>query len=265
MIDKLFNFYPSNYSLNDFTFAFSPENPQFTLLLVVAGLTFFFGYMEYIYSFQLIRREKSAPYPVWMHTFYFAHDSMGAIVFAMAAKATGGFWFFTLASIALIVWNLFEVYNLYKCVYVERQEIWGHLSKKPVTVKQAWLRITGQIIIFVGVVNLFRVFMNDPYMFKWFIFTNILIAIAPGFLWEKRGTRTAESMKLAIVILLGTIHSFTPINMWVLTSDYFSFSNNPWFYIIGAVSIGFAIRNLVILKKMPAKPKFTSEGKKTIW
>lgn len=265
MLEKLFSFYPGNYTLEDFTFAFSPENPQFILLLIVAVVTFFFGYMEYIYSFQLIRREKSAPYPVWMHTFYFAHDSMGVIVFALASKATGGFWFFTLASAALVIWNLFEVYNLYKCIYVERQEIWGHLHDEAITVKEAWLKVIGQIIIFIGVVNLFRVFMADPYMFKWFIFTNILIAIVPGFYWEKRRTQIGASYKLAIVILLGTINSFTPFNMWVLTSDYFSFANNPWFYCIGIVSICFAIRNILVLKKMPWKPKQMTDGKKTVW
>lgn len=265
MLEKLFTFYPGNYSLADFTYAFSPDNPQFALTVSIAALTFFFGYMEYIYSFQLIRREKSAPYPVWMHTFYFAHDSMGAIVFALAAKATGGFWFFTAASIGLVIWNLFEVYNLYKCIYVERQDIWGHLHAEPVSVKEAWLRVIGQIIIFIGVVNLFRVFMHDPYMFKWFIFTNILIAIAPGFYWEKRKTQIGASYKLAIVILLGTINSFTPINMWALTSDYFSFANNPWFYIAGMVSIGFAIRNIVVLKKMPIKPSQLDDGTKTVW
>ena len=123
MFEKLFSFYPTTYSLKDFTYSFSTANPHFTLLLIVAGFTFFIGYMEYVYSFKLVRREKSAPYPVWMHTFYFAHDSMGAIVFAEASRAVGGFWFFDLASIALVIWNLFEVYNLYKCIFVERQAI----------------------------------------------------------------------------------------------------------------------------------------------
>lgn len=265
MLEKLFSYYPGNYSVDDFVNAFSTDNPRFALIVGIAALTFFFGYMEYIYSFQLVRREKSAPYPVWMHTFYFAHDSMGAIVFALASKALGGFWFFTAASIALVIWNLFEVYNLYKCIYVERQEIWGHLYDRPVTVKEAWIKVISQIIIFIGVVNLFRVFMNDPYMFKWFIFTNILIAIAPGFYWEKRKTQIGASYKLAFVILLGTINSFTPVNMWTLTSDYFSFSENPWYYIIGIVSIGFAARNIYVLKKMPQKPKVLEDGSKSVW
>lgn len=265
MLEKLFSSYPTSYSLDDFLYAFSNANPNFELLIIIAAITFFFGYMEYIYSFMLIRREKSAPYPVWMHTFYFAHDSMGAIVFAIASKSVGGFWFFTVASIALIIWNLFEVYNLYKCIYVERQEIWGHLHEGPVTIREAWLRIIGQIVIFIGVVNLFRVFMYDPYMFKWFIFTNVLIAIVPGLYWEKRKTQIGTSYKLAIVILLGTINSFIPCNMWALASDYFSFSSNPWFYILGVISIGFSIRNILVLNIMDKKSKHLEDGTKTVW
>ena len=265
MLEKLFSFYPGNYALSDFTYAFSQDNPQLVFTLLVAAFTFFIGYMEYVYSFKLVRREKSAPYPVWMHTFYFAHDSMGAIVFAYAAKQTGGFWFFIMASAALVIWNLFEVYNLYKAIFVERQEIWGHLHNEPVTVKEAFARVLGQIVVFIGVVNLFRVFMNDPYMFKWFIFTNILIAIVPGLYWEKRKTQVGASYQLAIVILIGTVNSFLPSNMWALASDYFSFSNNPWFYLIGIVAIGYSIRNVLVLKRMEKKPKVLKDGSKTVW
>lgn len=44
MIEKLFNFYPEAYSLNDFMYAFSTENPQFPLLMGIATFTFFIGY-----------------------------------------------------------------------------------------------------------------------------------------------------------------------------------------------------------------------------
>lgn len=107
--------------------------------------------------------------------------------------------------------------------------------------------------------------MDDPYMFKWFIFTNILIAIVPGLYWEKRKTQIGASYKLAIVILIGTINSFLPWNMWALTSSYFSVSNNPWFYILGIIATGFAIRNILVLRRMKKKPKRLSNGTKTVF
>ncbi|MBU3217358.1 hypothetical protein LL033_25585 (plasmid) [Clostridium estertheticum] len=67
MIEKLFSYYPQNYRLEDFTYAFSHDNPHFAMLLIVAAFTFFIGYLEYVYNFKLVRRKKSATYPVWMH------------------------------------------------------------------------------------------------------------------------------------------------------------------------------------------------------
>ena len=106
--------------------------------------------------------------------------------------------------------------------------------------------------------------MNDPAMLKWYIFTNILMGIMPGLYWEKRGTRLGASFGLAIVIVIGTINSFTPINMWSSISPYFSLQNNPWFYVVGVVAIGFAVRALVVLHRLPQKPDQIN-GRKTIW
>lgn len=259
-LNSIFANYPgTGYKLSDFVHALSPSNPHFYLTLFIAGLTFLIGFIEYIYSFALLNREKSSPYNIMMHSFYFGIDSMGIFVFATASHATGGFWMFTAASVAEVIWSLFEIYNLVNCVYVERQEIWGDIS-----VKDAWWRVIGWVVVMIVTVNLFRVFLNDPAMFKWYIFTNVLMAIMPGLYWEKRGTRVGASWGLAIVILIGTINSFTPINMWALISPYFSMSNNPWFYVVGVVAIFFAFRNLWVLKKLPAKPKKIN-GKKTIW
>lgn len=259
-LNAIFATYPgSGYSLHDFTYAFSPANPHFALTLGVAGVTFLVGFIEYIYSFLLLRAEGSSPFNVLMHAYYFAIDSMGIFVFATASHAVGGFWMFTAASCAEVVWTLFEIYNLVMCVYVERQQIWGDI-----TTRDAWWRIIGWIAVMVPTVNLFRVFLHDPAMFKWYIFTNVLMAIMPGLYWEKRGTRVGASWGLAIVILFGTVNSFWPSNMWALVSPYFSIGRNPWFYVLGLVAIFFAVRNLVVLKRLPEKPA-PAAGKHNIW
>lgn len=238
-----------SYSLTDFVRAFSLSNPSFPLIISVAGLTFAIGFIEYIYSILLVEREKKSPFSILMHAYYFAIDSMGIFVFATASHAVGGFWIFTLAAIAEFFWTLLETYNLIKCVYVERQDIWGNIS-----IRDAWLQVCGWLVFMIPTVNLFRVLMNDPAMFKWYIFTNVIMAVVPGIYWEKRGTRLGASWGLAIVILIGTINSFLPTNMWALVSPYFTIQNNPWFYITGLMAIFFAFRNLWVLKKLPAKP-----------
>ena len=44
-------------------------------LRAISAITFAFGFWEYIYSFRIALREKKSPFPLWMHTFYVAHDS----------------------------------------------------------------------------------------------------------------------------------------------------------------------------------------------
>lgn len=253
---QLWNSYTTDYTAQQFMHTFSFNNSQIGFNLLIAGLTFLFGYLEYMYSFALIIKERSAPFPIWMHTFYFAHDSMGALVFALAAIKYNNFWLFWGAAGALMVWNLFEIFNLYKAIYVERDDIWGALYHNGQTpLHSAWWRVITQICLMIGIVNLFRVFMHDPLMFKWFIFTNVLMAVGPGLYWERRQTRVGASRGLAIVILLGTVNSFMPNNMWALATPYFSWHQNPWFYILGVIVILFAAYGLYVYNCLPAKPK----------
>lgn len=231
-------------------------------LLWISAIAFAIGYLEYIYSFRLVIRERLAPYPVWMHTFYFAHDLTGAIVFFNLAQQYEFFWFFTGASIALMIWNCFELFNLYMAVKVERQDIWGKFYNRPVTKTDAVLRILGQIVLMLVVVNLFRVFMDDQVMFKWFAFTNILIAVAPGYLWAERKSRDGASVALALIIFIGTVNTFLPPGwgMWTTALSYF---DQPWFYMTGVVVSAYALYNLIMLWRLPAK--VSADGRKPIW
>lgn len=232
-------------------------------LLIASAITFAFGFIEYIYSFRLVLKEKSAPFPIWMHTFYLAHDTTAAIVFFVLAKNNDWFWFFSLASVALVVWTLFEIFNLYMAVKVERQEIWGKFYNTPVTERQALLRIIGQVMLMIVVVNLFRVYMNDEVMLKWFSFTNIVMAIGPGFLWNERKSRHGSSVGLAIVILLGTINTFLPAGYGMFTTALPQTFDHIWFYLTGMIVSAFALRNLIMIAKFPAKKSL--KDKKVIW
>ncbi len=227
-----------------------------TPLLISAGVTFLFGYLEYIYSFALIRREKKAPYPVWMHTFYLAHDSTWAVVMLVAASRNDWNWFLTACGIALLVWNCFEVYNITKVITVERQEVYGDYVQGEVGVAKALLLTGIQIPAMYALVWILIGFMGEGSIMQWFLFTNMLIAAAPGVLWMKRaareGTRYGTSIGLAIVILLGTINTFLPgANMWVLSMP--GVFDNWVFYATGAVFVAIAIFNLVTVVRLPAK------------
>ena len=228
VFDTLFNAYPQgDVTLQDFVTALTPGAPNFILTLTTVLITFVLGFLVYIYSFVLVDREKSGPYPLWMHTFYCAADFMGIWVFLAAYQNYHHFWFFLLGVIGEIVWVGFEFYCLWRAVTYERKEIWGD----KVTLKKAIFDCCLQVLIFFVSLNLLRVELHDTSMFKFWIFTQVIICSVPGLFWEKRGTRIGASWQLNIVLVLVAIMSFNPWNMWALISpQFFSLSNNPWYY-----------------------------------
>lgn len=244
---------------NAFTFTNVP-------LMISAAITFIIGFLEYIWSFKLIRREGMAPYPVWMHTFYLAHDSSWSVIMLLAGTRTG-YWFFWAVGIALIVWNFFEIYNLYKVVTVERQDVFGDYVTGPVSAKQACLFILAQLAAMYMVVNMFIQFMGPGSIMQWFIFTNMLIGSAPGILWRRRGatrnSRRGTSKGLALIILAGTINSFLPgANMWVLSMpEVFS---TPIYYLTGAVFVAIAAWNTYYVFRLPEKTP-TEDMPNPVW
>jgi hypothetical protein len=201
-----------------------------------------------------------------MHTFYFAHDSSWAVIMLLAG-ARIGYWFFWAVGIALIVWNLFEAYNISKVITVERQDIFGDYVKGEVTAGQAILFLVIQQFAMYMLVNILISFMGPGSIMQWFLFTNMLIASAPGVLWLKRGRasndRRGTSVGLGIIILVGTINTFLPgANMWVLSMpEVFS---TPIFYFAGAVFVAIAAWNLYNVTRLRAvRP--TEQYPRPVW
>ena len=101
---------------------------------------------------------------------------------------------------------------------------------------------------------------------QWFLFTNMLIASAPGVLWMKRGaqenTRRGSAMGLAVLILVATVNTFLPVSMWVQALP--EVFNTPWYYITGIVFTAIAAFNLYNLAKLPAKTAQPGEPR-PIW
>ncbi|MGI6216980.1 MAG: hypothetical protein ACOYIK_05135 [Coriobacteriales bacterium] len=260
-IEGIFASYPevSDVALSDFTYSLSSANPQFGITLATTLITFFLGFMVYVYSVLLVNREGAGPYPVWMHTFYCAADFMGIWVFLSAYDAVGGFWFFMLGAVGEAVWVGVEIYCLYKTVTVERFQMWG----PDTTVKHAVFVICAQILIFFLALNFLRVELGDVSMFKFWIFTQVIIVCAPGLFWRERNTRLGSCWQLVVTLVLVAVFSFNPFgNMWSLISPYFAPQNNPWFYVMGIGVLLFAIYDVYIYAKLPKKPAVLENGKK---
>jgi len=231
-------------------------------LLVASAITFGFGFWEYIYSFRLVKREGSAPFPIWMHTFYFAHDSSFAVLFLIAASCNSWNWFLTGVSAALFVWTLFELFNFYKAVTVERREIWSRYYGENVTARQAIVSILLQLAVFYSLVNVVIMYIGPGCMFQWAAITNMVMATMPGLLWRERGSRKGGGMGIALVILGGTVNTFLPCGMFVgALPEVF---NQPWFYIAGVAFTIIAVRNVLMVRSMPAKEAIAGE-KRPIW
>ena len=103
--------------------------------------------------------------------------------------------------------------------------------------------IIQAVCFYVGL-NLLRFELHDSTMWKFWIFTQVLITIVPGLVMEKRGTRKGYSLWLHVVLICVALVSFNPwCNMWVcIAPDFFSLQENPWYYIMGVVCLYFAVR-----------------------
>ena len=251
-----------NYTLQEFINAFSFSDPDITTMLIVSGFTFFLGYLQYMYSLAIVIREKRAPFPIWMHTFYLAHDFTCSMYFFHLAGENNNFWFFNVFAVGLLIWSGLEIWSFYMAVKYERQEIWGDdKGGECVSKSYAIFNIIIQVAMFFAVVNVLRIFMTDVAMVKWWLFTNVIMVTVPGFFWLKRSTRSGASVGLGIILVITAIASFVPGSMWTRISDYF---NQPWYYVLGIIVTFIAVRNLIELLKLPPKEHIPGK-RKPIW
>ncbi|MET0546161.1 MAG: hypothetical protein ABWZ40_07610 [Caulobacterales bacterium] len=245
--------------LNDVMNAFANNRDEMILLSIIpyAG-----GFLIWVYFYLLSIKEKKLPIPFWLYTFYFAHDSTGAIRFHQLAETHNGFWFFSSTSMALFAWTLVEIGGMILAIKYARQDIWGKEGAPPVTVNKAVFNTVTEIIMMYAVVNLLHYFMDDEVMFKWFSLTNALLAIGPFYVLRQRIDRVGSSVALLMILVVSVGQTFLPpgLGMFTTASPYF---DAPWFYIAGVVFTAMAVWNLITLLRMP--PKGLVNGKKAIW
>lgn len=263
-IERLVAGYPSvDVTPQNFIDHLTPGADGFALTLVSVILAVVFGLLVYIYPILLNETEHQGPYPLWMHTFYCAADFMGIWVFLSAWLKYDHFYIFGLLSIGEAIWVGMELYSLQRAMTYEKDVNWKPGIKKPEMLRD----IIFQIVIFFVCLNLLRVELGDSTMWKFWIFTQVLITVAPGLILEKRGHREGNCRQLNICFICVAIVSFNPwCNMWAaIAPDFFSLSANPWYYIMGAVCLFFAIRGFIIYEKLPEKPeRIERTGKKRL-
>ena len=254
MIEKLISDYPSgDVSPQNFIDHLTIGADGWICAWIAIAITAVLGLLVYIIPIYLTEKDKVGPYPLWLHTFYCAADFMGIWVFLDAWLKYDHFPLFLLLAIGEVIWVCMEIFSLHRALTYEAEINW-----KPGTSFQSHLKdIIFQLICFYVGLNFLRFELHDSTMWKFWIFTQVLITIVPGLVLEKRGYREGNSSLLHIVLICVAVISFNPwCNMWLaIAPDFFSVSENPWYYLMGIVCLFFSIRGLVIYHRLPEKNK----------
>lgn len=259
LYQKLVGGYPTgDVSGQDFIDALNPNADGFVTTVVAIVLAVIFGLLVYIIPIILNVTEHVGPYPLWLHTFYCAADFMGIWVFLDTWQKYDHFFLFLLLAIGEAVWVCMEIYSLHVAVTWEKDINF----KAGATKKDMYKEIAIQLICWYVGLNMLRFELHDETMWKFWIFTQVLITIIPGLTLEKRGYKSGNCRALNFCFIMVAIISFNPwANMWVcIAPDFFSITENPWYYIMGAICLFFAIRGAVIYEKLPEKTDLFGKG-----
>ncbi|MEE1295893.1 MAG: hypothetical protein UHD09_03375 [Bifidobacterium sp.] len=263
-ISMLVAAYPSGDCLpENFIKHLTPGAPGFAATLVAVILAVVFGLLVYIIPIILTETEHAQPYPLWLHCFYWAADFMGIWVFLHAFLTYDHFYIFGLLSLGEAIWVAMETYCLQRAMTYERDQNWP--------ADWSFGKRLGNIVLmtlaFFVSLNLLRVELHDPTMWKFWIFTQVLITIVPGLYLERKGSRVGNSRLLNICFICVALVSFNPwCNMWeAIAPDFFGLKANPWYYIVGVVCLFCSIRGAVLYERLPKKPAvIEATGKKPL-
>ncbi len=249
VINKLLTGYPAgDVTGQDFVDHLSFGAPGWEGAWLSIALAVVFGLLVYIIPLYLTEKDKVGPYPLWLHTFYWAADFMGIWVFLAAWVNYGHFLLFLLLAIGEAIWVGMETWCLYRAVTYERDDIWGPDAKMKDMLKD----IIFQIVIFFVALNFLRFELHDETMWKFWIFTQVLITIVPGLVLERRGSTKGYNLPLMLVLICVAVVSFNPwCNMWAcIAPQFFSLEANPWYYLMGVVCLAFSIRGVAVFKRL---------------
>ncbi len=252
LIEKLISGYPTGeVTPQDFIDHLTIGADGWVCAWISIALAVIFGLFVYIIPIILTEKDKVGPYPLWLHTFYCAADFMGIWVFLDAWKNYEHFPLFLLLAIGEAVWVCMEIFCLQRALTYEKNINW----KPGTSFKSRITDIIIQVICFYVGLNFLRFELLDSTMWKFWIFTQVLITIIPGLELEKRGYREGNNLALHIVLICVAIISFNPwCNMWLaIEPDFFSLQANPWYYIMGLICFILSIRGTIIYLKLPKK------------
>lgn len=250
------------YTVEQIIQAFTPGTPEFFGILVAFIIANAIGLLEYIWAVAINLKERKTPFPVWAHTFFFAHDFTAGVVFVTLAFQYDFFWLFVVYGLGMLTWTLLEANNMRTIIKYEREEILGPGT----TADQMVVYLVLQLASMFAIVNILRCNMQDVAMFCWLPLTNVVMAIAPGYVLYKRKSREGSSVMIYIFVVAGTIFNFLPEGIGLFTTVTPWIYNTPVWFAVGAVCTVIAVYNLYRILQLPPKTKEMGSYKnKPIW
>lgn len=220
-------------------------NDQKSLIVVLAFVTYLFGFSQYITSMVMQIRNKQGPFDFWMHCWYFGHDLTFVLLFKQWFFDVD-FWLFKVLWAGCVAFVLIELYSLFLTIKNEKNEMWGKYYKDGrISVKSAWTRgLIGYAAGFL-LFQVIRLAIGDVMCLVLMMSTNATLAIALQFRAESMQKKQPGAILLAIFTLLGTIFTFSPPGVGFFATVVSSL-NHPWFYVLGAFCILCSIRYLLL-------------------
>lgn len=227
------------------------------LVVLLAFLTYGFGFSQYITSMWMQRRNKDCPFFFWQHAWYFGHDITFVLLFSQWFFVVD-FWLFKVLWAGCVAFVGIEIYSLYLTVKNERQAVWGRFYSQPVTEAQAWRRALLTYAIGAIAFQSIRVLIGDPMCLVLMMSTNATLAIATQFKLEADTRYRSGDVALGWFILLGTLFTFAPFGFFTTVIQVL---DQPWFYVLGVVASLCAARYLVIaLRQSRARAALPADG-----
>lgn len=235
------------YTVNQIISELTPGNNQFILLLVGFGVANLIGLLEYIWAIVLTFKEKVGPFPMWMHTFFFAHDSTAGVIFTILAFKYHFFWIFTVYALGMLTWTILE----FLCMFIELK--YNYKTDFNVERNQAILQTVFLIMVMYCIIWFVRYLDHDTAMFIWLPLTNFVMAIGPGQVLLKRQSRKGSSVIIYILIVLGTLFNFAPKGIGFFSTLLPQVFNNNLWTLVGCIATIIAVYNLWYFCHLPAQ------------
>lgn len=235
------------YTVNQIITALTPGHQGFWTLVIAFGIANAIGLLEYIWAVALTFKEKAGPFPMWIHTFFFAHDSTAGVIFTVLALRHHFFWVFTIYALGMLTWTILEAVCMTMELRYNAQEEFN------TSLHQAAVQTILLIFVMYCVIWLIRYLDNDTAMFIWLPLTNFVMAVGPGFTLLKRQSRRGSSVVVYLFIICGTLFNFAPKGIGFFTTLLPQVFNCGLWYFVGLIATIIAIHNLLLILKLPAK------------